>query len=348
MTSNPVQLRTLDHQIVEFDCDEDEWVLDAAAEAGYTLPSLCGKGTCGGCFAHVADGDFQLGEHEDAALPRRRGEVVPGSVLLCRTRACGPLTVDLPYDRARIVDGALPERGAQVVSITKIAETTVRVELQLDPHPTVGAGLEFEPGQFLEVEIPGTDVRRAYSIANPPNWDGVAVLLIHLRPGGAFSTWLDGEAGPGSRLTVRGPQGAFGLRDNGIRPRWFVAGGMGLAPVLSMMRRMAEWADPQPVRLFLGVGTDADVPELPELAEAGAQLTDFKVTTSVWQPGPRWTGTVGTPVDALADALVDQSPKPDVYVCGPPAMVDAAAEVARDNGVTEQGIILERYLPTGV
>lgn len=148
-------------------------------------------------------------------------------------------------------------------------------------------------------------------------------------------------------MTVRGPQGAFGLRDHGIRPRWFVAGGMGLAPMLSMMRRMAEWAEPQPVRLFLGVGTDAEVPELPELAEAGAQLADIAVTTSVWQPGPDWTGTVGTPVDSLAQALAANGTSPDVYVCGPPAMVDAAAEVARVNGVDDEHLILERYLPTG-
>ncbi len=148
-----------------------------------------------------------------------------------------------------------------------------------------------------------------------------------------------------SGLTVRGPQGAFGLRDHGIRPRWFVAGGMGLAPMLSMsMRRMAEWAEPQPVRLFLGVGTDAEVPEL---TEAGAQLADFAVTTSVWRPGPDWTGTVGTPVDTLAQALAANGTSPDVCVCGPPAMVDAATEVARVNGVDDEHLILERYLPTG-
>ncbi len=111
---------------------------------------------------------------------------------------------------------------------------------------------------------------------------------------------------------------------------------------------MAEWADPHPVHLFLGVGTDAEAPELPELAETGAQLTDFTVTTSVWQPGPDWTGTVGTPVDALAEALAGRTETPDVYVCGPPAVVDAAAEVVRDSGVRDEHIILERYLPTGV
>jgi ferredoxin-NADP reductase len=51
-------------------------------------------------------------------------------------------------------------------------------------------------------------------------------------------------------------------------------------------------------------------------------------------------------VDALAKALASRTETPDVYVCGPPAMVDAAAEAARDSGVSDEHIILERYLPT--
>jgi NAD(P)H-flavin reductase len=272
--------------------------------------------------------------------------VIEGGTLLCRTRPLEDLKVVLPYERSRVIDGAIPERGAAIVGLERVAPHTVHLTLQLEEHPVVGAGLDFEPGQFMEVEIPGTEIRRAYSLANPPNWDGRAEFLIHLRPDGAFSTWLAETAAVGDELLVRGPQGAFGLRDNGIRPRWFVAGGMGLAPMLSMMRRMAEWSDPQPVRLFLGVGSDSDVPELPELAEAGALLSGFDVTTSVWQPGPDWAGEVGTPVDALKAALADGDHQPDIYLCGPPAMVDAGAEVARNHGLGEANIVIERYLPS--
>jgi ferredoxin-NADP reductase len=288
MTQHPVRLRTVDRQEIEFDCDEQQWVLDAAAQAGYTLPSLCSKGTCGAASPGSPTGSTRWGR---TRTPRSPAAAAGWSRGACCSAGLWRAARSrwMPYDRARIVDGELPVREASLIAVTPIAEATVRVELQLDEHPTLGSGLEFDPGQFLEVEVPGTDLRRAYSLANPPNWDGRAELLIHLRPGGAFSTWLAEQAEPGARLTVRGPQGAFGLRDHGVRPRWFVAGGMGLAPTLSMMRRMAEWAEPQPVRLFLGVGTDSEVPELPELAEAGAQLTDFEVTTSVWQPGPGWT-----------------------------------------------------------
>lgn len=347
MDRHEVQLRTIDAQVVAFDCGPDESVVEAARSAGYTIPSMCEKGTCGGCVARVTDGDYALGEHAEAALPRRGGELVPGGVLLCRTNPQSTLSVDVPYERSRIIDGTLPLRQATISAVTPVADGTVRVELQLEEHPELGIGLEFEPGQFFEVNVPGTDEWRAYSLANSPNWDGQAELLIHLRPNGAFSTWLAHQAQPGDELILRGPQGAFGLRDNGIRPRWFVAGGMGLAPVLSMMRRMAEWQEPHPVHLFLGVTTEHDVPELPEITEAGKQLSGFGVTTTVWRPTAQWNGVVGTPVDALSEALDGLDEEPDIYACGPPAMVDAAGEVARDHGIGDEHIVLERYLPSG-
>lgn len=74
MIQHPVRLRTIDSQEIEFDCAAGQWALDAAAGAGYTLPSLCSKGTCGGCFARVAEGDYEdrssaglIDEYEPAA-----------------------------------------------------------------------------------------------------------------------------------------------------------------------------------------------------------------------------------------------------------------------------------------
>ena len=85
-----IPLRTIDSQEIEFDCDDGQWVLDAAAGAGYTLPSLCSKGTCGGCFAQVVEGDYELGPHEDAALPRRGGAVVAGVCCCVAPRRTAP------------------------------------------------------------------------------------------------------------------------------------------------------------------------------------------------------------------------------------------------------------------
>lgn len=361
-------LLTRDGVPLDVEVPQGSSVVEAAAQAGHTLPSLCGNGTCGACHAVVRHGEYTMDEHDSRALPQRHGVPVPGGVLLCRTHPVGEVDIDLPYERSHIIDGGIPARGASIVSLEPVARSTVKVVLQLDPDPVLGAGLDFQPGQFLEVELPGQDVRRAYSLANTANWDGVAELLIRLREGGAFSTWLATQAAVGDRVVVHGPQGAFGLRENGLRPRWFVAGGTGIAPLLSMVRRMAEWADPQPVRFFLGVGESADILALDELREAGAALSSFVLDVCVWHPdaecsdvvGPadaqpvagtpapripaQGTPLAGTPVDALAAALAVGGAHPDLYVCGPPAMVDAAADAARAAGVGEEQIIVERYL----
>ena len=345
----PVTLVTTDGVRIDVECAPGADVLAAAAQAGYVLPSLCRKGTCGACYATV-EGAHDVGPHSAEALPTDAAQV--GGALLCCTFPREPLSVALRCEDSRIIRGGIPERGAEVVAVEPVSldGRTVRVRLQLDPDDVSGTGAEFEAGQFVEVEVPGADLRRAYSLANVANWDGEAELLVRLQPGGAFSGWLEREAAPGARLVVHGPQGAFGLRENGLRPRWFVAGGTGLAPLASMLRRMAEWGDPQPVRLYLGVNTEAELPDLdllPELAEAFDLLPDAALDRCVWHPDATWSGTTGTPADALARdlAAVPAGQWPDVYVCGPPALVDAASAACAAAGVPADQVHGEKYLP---
>ncbi len=346
----PVTLTTADGVRLDVTCAPDRAVLEAAADAGYVLPSLCGTGTCGACVATVR-GAHDLGPHSEAALPP--AQRAAGATLLCRTYPREALEVGLRCEDARVLRGRLPERGASVSSLERVAGDgrTVRLVLALDPDETSGAGVEFEPGQFVEVLLPGQEHRRAYSLANVANWDGEVELLVRLQPGGWFSTWLDEDAAPGSRLVVRGPQGAFGLRENGMRPRWLVAGGTGLAPMASIVRRMAEWGDPQPVLLLLGVTTAAELPrpgDLPELEEALGALPEAVVEHTVWRPDAAWSGATGTAADALARHLATRPAGegfPDVYVCGPAALVDAATDVGLAGGVPGAQVQAVRCLP---
>jgi ferredoxin-NADP reductase len=155
---------------------------------------------------------------------------------------------------------------------------------------------------------------------------------------------------------VRGPQGAFTLAENGLRPRWFVAGGTGLAPLLAMLRRMAEWREPQPARLYFGVEREDQLFLTDALEQLGAALPGLGIVPCVRLPGSGWTGGfVGTPVEALRrdlDAALGNAALgnaagevPDLYLCGPPAMIDAAEAAARDCGVPADRIRAERFLP---
>jgi len=342
MCTHAIELTTRDGAGLRFDCPVDQNLLEAAAAAHIALPSQCRQGSCGACYAEVTCGDYTLGEHNPAALPADEAE--KGGVLLCRTFPRSDLSISLPFNHDRIVIGTIPRRSAEIAAIEPIAEHTVRLELNLTADED-GGGAQFEPGQFMELEVPGQDLKRAYSLANTGNWEGKLEFLIRLQPGGRFSAWLRDEARPGQGLIVHGPQGAFGLSENGLRPRWFVAGGTGLAPMLSMLRRMAEFQEPHPARLYFGVNRSEEMFCREELEALCTELPMLQVTLCVWKANGDWLGFHGTPVDALARDLADADVLPDIYLCGPPALIDAAEAAARSRGVPDEQVISERFLP---
>lgn len=339
----PMTLVTSDGERLEFDCASDRNVLEAAAAAGAMLPASCRQGTCGSCCASIDDGEFELGTYSELALPQGRRE--SGHVLLCRTYPRGRLSGTLPYSGSKILYGAIPVREAVITSMETVARETVRLELSLEPDEETGLDCQFDPGQFVELQVPGHDAKRAYSLANTGNWEGRLEFFIRLRPGGLFSTYLQDHARIGERIIVHGPQGAFGLHETGLRPRWFVAGGTGLAPLLSMVRHMAEWQEPQPALLVLGVNEDQDAFGLSELEAVATELPGFSYETCVWRPGsPKQEPA--TPVDRVTAHLATATVKPDIYVCGPPPMVEALAQVAAAGGVTSEHFFCERFLPS--
>jgi ferredoxin-NADP reductase/ferredoxin len=343
MSTHTIELTTRDGKQLRFDCAGDQNLLEAAADAHIALPSQCRQGNCGACYAEVTRGDYTLGKYNPFALPA--DDVEKGGTLLCRTFPRGDLSISLPLNHDHILIGKIPRRSADIVTIEPIGENTVRLELRYAPDEEDGNSAEFEPGQFAELEVPGQDIKRAYSLSNTSNWEGRLEFLIRLQPGGRFSTWLREQAQPGQPLIVHGPQGAFGLSESGLRPRWFVAGGTGLAPMLSMLRRMAELQEPHPARLYFGVNRVEELFCQRELEALRAELPRFQVTLCVWKPSADWTGFRGTPVDALVRDLSEASVLPDIYLCGPPALIDAAEAATRALNVPAAHIISERFLP---
>ena len=342
-------LTTTDGVETTVTCPPGQTVIDAAAEQSVILPSLCGQGACGACLATVTKGDYTSLPSSPDAMGPMAGD---GAALLCCTVPTGDLKIDLPYDQSRIVSSAPPRRTATITTLESVGHGVVRMVLLLDADDTHGSAAEFDPGQFVQLEVPGREDLRAYSLANVGNWDGELEFYIHVLPKGVFSDYLRDRAAVGDTLTVIGPQGAFGLRETGLRPRWFIGGGTGLAPLLSMMRRMAEWGDPQPVRAYLGVTTEADLFGLDQIAEVCSMLAESQVTIAIWRPTGDLAEVVvpdgmrvvaGSVADALDEDLAGLGQRPDIYVCGPPGMVQALEYVLAENGVDPQFVVTERF-----
>lgn len=334
-----ITLLTRDGTRHEFPCPETGTVLDAAEAAGLYLPSMCREGSCGACRASVSDGAYTQATEGDAAAN-------PGDVLLCRCHPESDLVVDLPYPDADILRHSLPRRDAVIEALEPAGSGAMALSLSFAPDDALGQMADFIPGQYFEVTIPealtgGAAISRAYSLANLPNWDGRLDFLIRLAPGGAFSTWLGTQAKPGDTLQVRGPLGRFVLDEASIAPRCLVAGGCGLAPILSMLRHLAEFQDMQKTTLIFGANTESELFATEEIEALKAALPMLEVVYAVWHPEGAWSGFTGTAGAALDAHLRAAAEAPDVYVCGPPRLVTSVFEVAATHGVPADRMFTE-------
>lgn len=340
MSDYQIKLTTRDGHELVFTCAEGADVISAGEEASILLPSLCRDGGCGACLGHCAEGEYALGSHNASVLSEEAAS--RRDVLLCRTYPRSDLHIKASYDHAHIQFGQQGARQAVIAGLDAVAERTVRLKLSWqDAH--AGKAVEFEPGQCMELEIPETDIRRAYSLANTSNWRGEMEFLIRLQPEGRFSTYLSQQAEVGHVLNVYGPKGAFGLQADSLNPVIFIAGGTGLAPFLSILRQLAEWGEDRNIHLLFGVNRESELFNLDELERLQQQLPGFTMTPCVWQPDSGWSGFKGTPVDALQHYLQDYPGEYDIYLCGPPVLVTTATQIAIAQGVDEQRIFSEKF-----
>ena len=347
MSEYKIQLNTSDGQSVSFSCADNEDLISAAERENIFLNAQCKAGSCGACVAHCDEGDLNLEEYSRDALSDE--DRTNRHILMCCTTPKSDLKLTLPYTYSAIRFEETPTREAEIVAKTFLNKDTVKLDLQLLPDEDENLSLDFEPGQFMEIFIPeAPDEKRAYSIANAPNWDGSLEFLIKLRTDGKFSNFLQNTAEAGQKLKLQGASGTFMLHDTGLIPRYFVAGGCGLASIISMLRRMAEWQEPQTCKLFFGVWKEEEVFFKEEIENLAADYPNLECQICVTQASDDWQGYKGSVVQAFEEALKASTEKPDVYVCGSPSLIDGIAEVAEPLGISKSDLIYERFLPSAI
>jgi methane monooxygenase component C len=343
-----IEIVTQDGETRHFECGSDEDIITAGLRQNVILMSSCREGGCATCKALCTDGDYELVRCTVQALPPEEEE--DGFVLMCRTFPQSNLTLEVPYTSERISDSAVErEFLTEIASISPIASNAVQMKLRRVGGEAVdgAASVAFEPGQYFDIQIPGTDHWRSFSPANLPNADGTLEFLIRILPDGLFSNYLRDDAQPGEVLRVRGPSGSFYVRENGLQPRYFVAGGTGLAPVVSMVRHMHHQREPHETRLYFGVNKEEELFLVRELQTLAEQMPNLTVRVCVRLPGPDWPGERGNPVEAMRRDLEEGGAVPDLYLCGPPGMIDATYKTCLELGIPKGNICTEKFLPSG-
>ena len=320
-----------------FEANEGEALLNAALRQGVSLRYGCRHGNCSSCKYLVTDGEIDLGRASPYSLSERERE--EGWALLCCARALSDLEIQVPEDPAeRLLPGIRPAEFAATLSANdRVSRALYRLRLRLD-RP-----MEFYPGQFLEVEIPGQpDEWRSYSMASSPALGDVIELVIQKIPGGLFSGQLD-SLEPGASLRIRGPYGTSYLRE-GDEPLLLIAGGSGIAPMLSMLEFAAERRDSRPVIFYYGARTTADLPMQERISSFQGRGATFRYRPALSEPTSTcaWEGPVGMIAQVIQRDLPDASPY-DAYICGPPPMCDSVSLILAAKGLQEGHAFLDRF-----
>jgi benzoate/toluate 1,2-dioxygenase reductase subunit len=317
------------------ECRLDETIADASYRVGINIPLDCRDGVCGTCKCRVESGEYDRGSYLEDALTQ--DEAAEGLALACQTRPKTDLVVAVAA--SSVVCKTRGQKYRMLLhSVSRLSETTIAFSLD-----KAGA-FRFLPGQYANLLVPGTDQRRSYSFSSPPSAETLSFLARNI-PHGVMSTYLREKAVPGTPIEFTGPAGSFYLREV-KRPLLLLAGGTGLAPFLSMLGNIAKTGSKYPIHLGYGVTNDVDLVGVERLEEFATGIPGFTFSTCLAardSAHPR-KGYVMAHIEhgQLNGGDVD------IYLCGPPPMVDAVRVWLGEQSVTPANFYYEKFSPSGL
>ena len=237
----------------------------------------------------------------------------------------------------------------QLGEVTELVQETPRVStLRLE----VPAWPSHLAGQHVDVRLTADDgyqAQRSYSIASAPEDPRLAITVERLDDG-EVSPYLVGELKVGDKLELRGPIGGYFVwKADGGRPLLLIAGGSGIVPLMAMLRHRMAIGNKDPARLLYSSRTIEDIiykHELDRLASSDDGLTVVHTLTRSQPSG--WKG-YGRRIDRemARDVAWPAEQEPAVFICGPTAFVETAADLLVEFGYGPGLIKTERFGATG-
>ena len=337
MAAHEVTLVFEDGRVARFGADENDSVYLAALKNRVRILTDCLEGACATCKGVCTSGDYHLDEHEDEALSaveRARREV-----LTCRMHVTSDCVIEFPYASRIALRTAPADIPCRVVEVDMVASAVARLVIAQD---AASAPVSFIPGQYVHLSVPGTDQQRSYSFASQAGADR-HIFYVKILEQGAMSDYISERAAPGDEITMTGPFGRFYLRPQ-ERPSLMVAGGTGLAPMLSMLDALASpEAGGAPVRLLYGANRPEELFALDQLSGYREKGIELETELCVVEASSSWTGRSGHVTSLLRDEILNGGDC-EVYLCGPPPMIEAAQAALAARGVDAPRIHAEKFV----
>ena len=334
-----------------FGCGRDELVLDAGLAAGIPLPHNCRGGACGTCKSQVLEGEVDHGWVMSFAISEE--EKAAGKCLICQSRPLSDRLVIRP-DHAMVSPEEAPPAPIEATGVVVAAEPVTlsirRLVIALPP----GVRFRFRAGQHVEIRTEGVGKPRTYSIATAPDAqgeppDGLLEFFISRHEGGKASGWLHGDGRLGSPVTIHGPYGNFHLPRTADGPVLCLAGGSGLAPILSIARRALAAGFAHPVTLVLSVRDRSEIFAIDALHALARRHANFSylVTLSRAEQVDPATGWRQGRIPAWLDQDFPDLGGHWVLGAGAPGFVDACVDKARSLGASAERTLTDSFTDTG-
>ena len=322
-------------QAIEFTIEQNESVLEAALQQNISLPYGCRNGACGACKAELVEGSVSYAGDLPSAISEK--EHADGYALLCQAHPQSDLLI-----KSRMIDTTadlkLRKFPCRVRTCEKLNDDVMRLYLELPKTER----LQFLAGQYIDILMQGGK-RRSFSMANPPHQNQLIELHIRHYNGGLFSEYAFNELQERALLRIEGPLGQFTLNQS-ERPSIMIAGGTGFAPIKSLIEHTIKTEDTRSIYLYWGARSESGL-YLHELARQWAdkyQHINYIPVLSEQDKVKDWQGKTGFVHDAVLQDFGDLSGY-DVYVCGPPPMINAVVESLPKQGLAKENLYSDSF-----
>ena len=317
-----------------------EKLLNAALDAGIAWPHDCRVGSCGKCRCILKEGKIK--PLADFSYTLDGNEISMGTILACQSQLKTDIVVEVSVDET-----ATPTQkvAGTIGRVEQLTHDIVEIEIELETIAFAGT----LAGQYFEVSNDEIPLPRSYSLARRPLPDGVSSVVFTIRhvPGGEFTGWLFSKDRVGDALTLRGPYGDFYLRPP--RGRLLcIAGGSGLAPIIALIEQGINDKRTDQCIVLFGAKTQDDLYYIERLDELANQwLGEFQLIPILSEEpsGSNWQGARGLVTEQLKSVAGPEGFISDqAYLCGPPAMIDAAIAELTHLNLSEKNIYFDKFL----
>lgn len=287
------------------------------------------------CQGRCDAGQYTQDYVDDEALSA--SDLAQRKVLTCQTRLLSDAAFYFDYDSTLCSNAGPSNHRARVSHIERPSDSTAIVHVKLEGE----GGIEYLPGQYARLQVPGSGQSRSYSFANAPG-GGTLQFLVRLLPQGVMTDYVRERCQVGDVIEFEAPLGTFYLRHID-RALVMVAGGTGLSAFLGMLDQIAERGGcGQPIRLYYGVRNAADLCELARIESYVHRIPGFSFIPVISEPTPDWAGKRGFIAEHLDTAELRDRPF-DMYLCGPPPMVESIKAWLHAQGLKHSRLYFEKF-----